>query len=417
MPIYLQGFQLTTNAAITSLKEGIKSNVVTHSFYGSDVIEVEQVSINERSITFSMLLRKEDMVSNEQVEFVVNNIQGLVSRMAPLQLHCDEHPLYGGSNDIFIVADSFDVDWQTGKVATDMVAIINFTGKIIGTPRNLFGVYGVKSQRRNGDYTGQIAGRSTIGLPFFGNTFIAGSNITYLEVRNGTQMLNLGDTTTGFANDVASQAALEVQAGEVKFNIDVASNNFTLNGVRLYDEGYAVRKRVYSKTHEILGDCTIENELYRVTMRVATGAIDFYASTGVNGSYSATKFQSIIFPVLGFNQVNLSLNSDEIVRVKMNSGDYLEMERGKDPVLVLNKNDSGFTYSNGPTTTIQTTGSVNYLNIDTNVYVASNHQFRSVSRLVTPLVNGTLDQVFQFIYYTGTFSSSGRNRECLKEIS
>jgi hypothetical protein len=312
------------------------------------------------------------------------------------------------------------VDWQAGTAAASLTANVNIEAIIVGTPDSVFGIFAVKSQMRNGDYVGVIPGRSTIGLPYSAPGFVPNVNQQILSPsRNGTLMLDLGDTTYGFCDDTIAQEAEAVDIGEVRFNIDTANLNFLTNAVKVYDEGFSPRKRVLSRYHEFQGNLAMESELYRIVCDPVASLVRMYNYTAP-GVYAGSPFESFTF--LGMNGFNLVLNKDEICRVHLNSGDYIELERGKDPVVRLSElgSSGGFYYTLAASQSLATTSTDNYVNIAPQVYLCSNYEFEVLTnknvRTKTPLTPPT-DQVFSIVYYTGSFATDGRNREVLKEIS
>ncbi len=404
---------------MTRLRQDTGVNVAEYPIYGSDAIEIQIVSIANRNMQISIPIRKEDVGDDEQVEYVVDNLNGLVARLSPLHIRSDDVAIFGSSKDVFVVLTSMSVDWQAGTAAANLTAVVNLDCIVIGTPDSVFGLFAVKSQMRNGNYVGVIAGRSTIGMPYSAPGFVPNVNQTALSpVRNGTIMLDLGHATTGFCDDTTGQEAEAVDIGEVRFNIDTTNLNFLANAVKVYDEGFTPRKRVLSRYHEFTGDLVIESELYRIVIDTTAEVVKMHNFTGV-GTYSVSPFESFSFD--GMTKANVVINKDEIVRVHLNTGQYLEIERGKDPVIKLTELGSpdGFDFTISASQTDATTASINYVELAANVYVCSNYEFDVALQNIktrTPL-NPPGDQVFSVVYYTGDFSTSGRNREVLKEVS
>lgn len=419
MGYWLQGIQLSTGPAMSKLSQDTSVNVAEFPIYGSDTVEIQIVSIANRNMQISIPIRKDDTTSTEQVEYVVDNLNGLLSRLSPLHVRSDEVPIYGSSKDVFVVLTGMKVDWQAGTQADSLIAIVNLDCMVVGTPDSCFGIFAVKSQMRAGDYVGVIAGRSTIGLPTSSLGFVPNANQQVLESRNGTTMLDLGHTTYGFCDDTTAQEAEDVDVGEVRFNIDTTNMAFLNNGVKIYDEGFSPRKRVLSRYHDFTGNLAIESELYRIVMNAAAGTVAMYNFTGT-GTYAGSPFETFrFFGMTGFNVV---INKDEMVRVHGNNGDYLEIERGKDPVIKVNELGAnvGFGYTQQAGTALATTGSVNYVQLSANCWIASNYQFDTTvgQTIVTRYTSDPpVDQVFSIIYWGSGMPSSGRHREVLKEIS
>lgn len=339
MALWLQGLQIGDRPVMTQMREALKSNVNTTSFYGSDAIEVEMVSLGGKEYQISILLDNcsfDDPDSKNAIEYLENAIQGLIHRNAPVFAVSDDHPLHGGSKEIFLAIKDYNVNWTTGTRPTDMSAVVNITAEFLGTPSHLMGRYCVSVLHRGSDYEGIIPSRSTVGLPETGGSFVSTIFIPTLEARYNTKMSDIGNPDTGFANDTLTALDGDVEVGDILFPLDNTNQVFLNNAVKVYDEGLSPRLRVTNKEHLFVGNLVIETELYRIVIvndpTNADDRVELFAGTGT-GNYEVTAFETIRMGL--FNKMNTIVNQDEFVRVRFDTGNYLEIERGKDPVIHL----------------------------------------------------------------------------------
>jgi len=418
MGYFLQGLQLADGPIMSKFSDETSINIVEHALYGNNAVQVEIVSVSSKEIQISLPLGKAWIGTSQEVEFVANNLKGLVTRLTPLHLLSEDVPIVGNFNEVFIAVSSVNIDWKTGTIATELWATVNISALIIGPPSTLLARYAVKSSQRDGSFEGDIAGRSVVGLPAHDVSFLTRVNQIVLEERNGTVMLDLNETVNnGFANDTTSAVAFDTEIGEVTFRLDTDDLKFLENSVQVYDEGYSPRRRVYSLEHDYQGDLAIETELYRIVVQSATSQWDFYESTGTIGDYEVSPFESIE-PFIPYVSWQLVLNQDEIVRVKLDSQDYLEIERGKDPVIELMDPDAGFSYTVNAPLGVQedTSAGVNYIHIGNDVYITSNFHFSVETDRDVVSTLSTQDQVYSIMKGADVITD-GRNREVLKKIS
>lgn len=419
MAYYISGLQVANGPAMTKLQSKTKANVQETAIYGSDTVEVDIVSLNGRELAIELYLANDESGVSEDTEVLIENMEGLMERLSPLHIRSDEVPIYGTNKDVFVVIKEMDTDWETGTRGDRLIAKAKLNCIIVGTPKSMVAKYGIRSQTRNGDYNGLIEGRSVVGLPYASPGFPSNVNFPALEQRNETYVYGLASQPNGFANDTLSSPALEVKSGDIRFKLDVDGLNFLENAVKVFDEGYSPRRQIFSRHHNFQGDLTIEHDLYKIRVDPLAAKFFMYEATGL-GTYEGSPFVGI--SPATFTTMSLTINREEMVRVKTSAGDYIEVERGKDPVIQLSNTTLGMVHDgptpvNGATDESQGTPR-NYIEVDTGIFVASNYGFTCTdSGIIKHKSVELLEDAVYMVSTDSNFVSSGRYKEILKEIS
>lgn len=426
---YLHGIKLSDDSPLSQLTLSQRVNVNSTAIVGSDVRDMEITSMEDDRISFRVPLGKQWIADEDTLQGLMGQIRGLIQRLTPLHVHSEDLDILEGSKEAFIIVEDISYDYFAGRKADELVAFVQIEAQIVGTPNTMLGKYILSCVQRGSDFSGRIAPRSVYGLPK-GSVNVS---TTILENRINTPVVNLGHASTGFADDTLTVTEGTVNTGKVTFDMNTASRTFLTNSIKVYDDGYSPRKRVISRNHQFVGQCIIESDLYKIVIQFSTPKILFYEATS-EGVYSGSVFERIV--IGAFTRVAITNSQDEFLRIRFNTGEYLEIERGKDPVITLASatqtfayevnallvsSEGGYDFSEYDTetyVTLDTQEAANYIHLGNNVYLASNRHFnitdgtRTVSLTSAP---EPTDAVFAII--KSDVPNTGRNREILKELT
>lgn len=423
MSFHIKGLLLSDGPSMSSLEHSLNANVSASPLFGSDALEVDITNVTDDNISMSVLVDKTNVSTAEEAEFLVEQLLGLQRTLEPLHVSSTDTPIVGTAKDVFVAVSGMSVQWRAGTASDNLQAIVDIKGTVIGPAHALITSYGVTSMQRPTDFT-SLAGQSTIGLP--SSDRILNANIPLKDTRNGTKIFSLGKSgNVGFADDTAGAEEFEARSGKVKFVLDFKDRDYLSNSIQVWDLGYSPKRRIHSKDHVFVGKVQIDTELYRIELDTTTSRIHLYEGTAI-GTYPNYPTALETFTVNEFDDLTFTHLTDAFIRVRFVTGEYLEIERGKDPVIQLSRPSDGLTYSvqtaKGSTET--TSASVNYVELGSGLWVASNRDFSvDTNNKILAANTSRFDTFFSLIFIPGStgdasqLTATGRNREILKEIS
>lgn len=276
----------------------------------------------------------------------LEQLQGIADRRGVVIVRSTRQKVWGNELEAYMAIKSFQPSEEGPFYYTGTI-----TGEFQGTPRAMLASYRVISVQLENDFN--MEGITTIPIPD-GST-----NVSHpTAAREGSYaVVNHADWDGGgYAEGATTRNRVTFMADPILFYQD---------GVVVNNAGVRIMGTIFSRS----GSLEIRNGFVKLVIDFTNQHIEYWYKV------AGTFVQKETFTLQAFTEFRLIVNENDYVAGQFDTGEVMELWRGKD-VVFSNTVDGSFKWVTSAGTAASTSGSTNYLQIAASgVYVASQRHF------------------------------------------